>query len=719
MSRGDFQLQPGAGLSPCEGKGLPTRAPKNYSFAELIRAREEQQRRIRDALEEQNRQLRARLASEEGNEGGAAAASSAAAVRRRGPSRSPSKPQTVPVEEFITFVTEMKHLINCAQEADLVALHALQDRVDFQSRDLIQRLTELEAQMIAMQRREEFGYTSGGSPFVPMTRSKARTAEDNPALEYVLRELENVRRTAEEATQRTRQLDEALEGQQLSLREFERELNALETKMVDIESLPYLFRREAMTLEERYAEFTHRVHEEIAQQQEHPSRSCENDNVPMRLLEEQLRAVERAVVELSQRGIATPKDHMNGDIDGLVSGLVERKVQEVKEAIASSLWAKLQELHQAAPDKDGDDPTSSIEGDAPLGSNRQRATTTNLVEDLAERVRRLETTLHTATKRSSTEQPSVEEERLKLPTNQLACAAVLPESAMARGASSSTDAAILDTKEIVERVASVETQMNSLEYRLNYLTTKLEECNTGHKTPPGECEPTTDGGVRCSPVLEGNDVHLDISTKGRHTQEGVTRHLQEELELAAVGLRSKAAPEPCVTQNIAAAAIPNERHFVDKNISMLSTPGQAAQWSCRRKKPVAREEPRTLSFGPFKAPQLVITSESLSKTVTAMHERKKQKEDAVKKIIDALRDVQRRFSQLSERESAAPISGTQRSRRERPACNTYDDTVCVLNSIASQKEAILSKEKQLLNLRNTLWREIAQLEEDERDLLAS
>ncbi|ESL08911.1 hypothetical protein TRSC58_03378 [Trypanosoma rangeli SC58] len=717
MSHGDTPLQSDSAPNCWVDEGPSTQTPKNDSFAHLIRAREEQQKRIRDALEEQNRQLRVRLAFEEANQCGATSASSAAAVCRLS-SRSPSKQPTVPVEEFITFVTEMKHLINYAQEADLVALHALQDRVDFQKRDLTQRIGELEAQMIAMRRREEFGYASGDNPFALMTHSSAGVHEDKPALEYVLHELENVRRTAEEVAQRARKIDETLERQQTSSCLFERDLNALETKMVDFEFLPTLFRQEAMALEERYVEFTHRVQEEMAQKQEQPPLSFEGNAGPIRLLQEQLQAVERAVVELGQRDTVAAKDHVTSDMNDLVCRLVNAKVQEIKETIESSLWEKLQELHKAASNTAGGDPTLSPGEGAPLGSNRMGDTTTSLLEDLAERVQHLETTLHAVTKRHSTEEFSVKEQLVESPTNVLEGAAVILERAIARSETSFIDASILDTRELVERVERIETQVNALEDRLIYFTTKLETRNTEHKTPTGQCVPTTDIGVQCSPIVESDGNHVVISTKSRPPQEGVNHHLQDELELAALGLYTGAVEHLGMPRNVDATTPPNGGQYVDDNISMALPPAYAATLCTRRRKPATREETRTISFGPFKAPHMTITPESLSKTIAAMHERKRHKEDAVKKVIAALRDVQKQFSKLSEREPPAQRNGTRRSGCERTTSSTQEDSDPLLETIVSQKEAIHFKEKQLMILRNKLWREIAQLEEDERELLA-
>ncbi|EKG03371.1 hypothetical protein TCSYLVIO_005583 [Trypanosoma cruzi] len=716
MSHESSPLQVGSVLGPSVEERFSSRSLETYSFADLIRAREEQQRRIREALEEQNRQLRARLGSEEANQGAGDPAITASAARHRS-SQSPAKQHSVPIEEFITFVTEMKDLLNCAQQADLVALHALQDRVDFQNRDLAQRITELEAQMIAMQRRDEFGYATGDSPFAPVPSSVANMVEDKSPLQYVLHELEEVRHAAEEAAKRVREYDEVLDRHRTSFCLLEKDINVLETKMVDLEALPSLFRRESMTMEERYAEFTHRLQEEILVQRERWPRSIEGTNDAIRQLEERLKVVERAVFEMNQRSTVEIVNRGSGDVECVLPSLVGKKLQEPKKATESFPQAKLDEPDCIQSASAADDPTSSAGGGAPLLSKGQDDVTTEFLGDLPKETQCLDAKPHTVTSDLTTDAPSMKD-RIEPLTKEVDCANVMLEGAIARRAYLGIDPSILGNKQMVERVTKVETQLGILEEKLNYFAGKFEVSNTESETHTGESAPKTGRCTSSDAVAEAKSNRLDISTKSHHSQERINRYLKEDLELATVGLRPEAAEQIGTACNIAATASPNGLHFMEGNMLLHSASGQTAVLPVRRRMQVSRKEPENFSFGPFKAPSVPITSGSLSKAVAEIHERKRQKEGAVKEVIAALREVQKRFSELSDRESATQRCSARRSGQKHLTSSTCDDPVSLLEFIATQKEAIYSKEKQLLDLRNTLWREIAQLEEDEREFLS-
>ncbi|EKF31948.1 hypothetical protein MOQ_004209 [Trypanosoma cruzi marinkellei] len=612
----------------------------------------------------------------------------------------------------------MKDLLNCAQQADLVALHALQDRVDFQNRDLAQRIVELEAQMIAMQRRDEFGYATGDSPFAPVPSSVAHVVGDKSPLQYVLHELEEVRHAAEEAAKRVREYDEVLDRHRTSFRLLEKDINVLETKMVDLEALPSLFRRESMTMEERYAEFTHQIQEEISLQREKWPRSFEGNKDAMRQLEERLKVVERAFFEMSQRSTVKIESRESGGVECLLPRLAGEKMREPKEATESSSQAKLDERDCIQSASAADDPTFSAGGGAPLVSKGQEDVTTEFVEDLPKETQRFEATPHTAKSDLTTDAPSMED-RNELSTKEVGGANVMIEGAIAPRANLGIGPAILGNKQMVERVAKVETQLGILEEKLNYFAEKFEVSNTEPETHTGESAPKPGGYTPPAAVAEANNNDLDISIKSHHSQERINRYLKEDLEIAAVGLRTGAAEQIGTACNIAATAGPNGSHFMEGNILLHSAPGQTAVLPVRRRMQVSRNEPEKFSFGPFKAPAVPITSGSLSKAVAEINERKRQKEGAVKEVIAALRDVQKSFSELSDRESATQRCSTRRSGQKHLNSSKCDDPVSLLEFIATQKEAIYSKEKQLLDLRNTLWREIAQLEEDERELLSS
>ncbi|KAH9593092.1 hypothetical protein LSM04_000918 [Trypanosoma melophagium] len=125
----------------------------------------------------------------------------------------------------------------------------------------------------------------------------------------------------------------------------------------------------------------------------------------------------------------------------------------------------------------------------------------------------------------------------------------------------------------------------------------------------------------------------------------------------------------------------------------------------------------TRPFGPYKAPIGLISAESLSKALAETRARKLQKEEAVVKVIESLREVQRRFEDLSAREMIVPSSGRRANKSQKSLSHTSEDFAALLEFIVTQKEPVHAKERTLLDLRNTLWREIAQLEEDERELL--
>ena len=101
-------------------------------FVELIRAREAQQQRIREALEQQNRQLRERLGAKISDES-----------------------STVPAAEFVRFVGEVKDLVSKAHEADVAAFHSLQDRFEKHAARLSERIQDIEARVAASNKELE------------------------------------------------------------------------------------------------------------------------------------------------------------------------------------------------------------------------------------------------------------------------------------------------------------------------------------------------------------------------------------------------------------------------------------------------------------------------------------------------------------------------------------------------------------------------------------
>ena len=85
--------------------------------------------------------------------------------------------------------------------------------------------------------------------------------------------------------------------------------------------------------------------------------------------------------------------------------------------------------------------------------------------------------------------------------------------------------------------------------------------------------------------------------------------------------------------------------------------------------------------------------------LSALLEAKQQKEAAVGKVQAVLREIQAKFQELTAKDPATYSRSSSADAKQIAAL------------IARQKEAVYQKERQLVDQRNKLWREIADLEE--------
>jgi hypothetical protein len=174
---------------------------------------------------------------------------------------------------------------------------------------------------------------------------------------------------------------------------------------------------------------------------------------------------------------------------------------------------------------------------------------------------------------------------------------------------------------------------------------------------------------------------LLVTTSGEATcapQMSVDRHLQMELEVAATEDWTRRAASISTGNSPPATS----RSVVTRNQSPIVF--------SRQSPPVAH---------PFK------TDGSLS--IAALRNQRAQKEAAANKIQSVLKEIQTKFQELTAREPLhRPLGGASQA-----------ETRKVSELIAKQKEAIFEKERQLVQQRNKLWREIADLEAMEENLL--
>jgi hypothetical protein len=551
-------------------------------FATLIQAREDQQRRLRARLEQQNIDLQQRLTESDGK---------------------------VPAKEFITFVTELKDMVNKHHETENSTLRALHEMVCSENGELRAKMELLEARVASSDesrlvlREEQTEQSITLSTMVEalkedferligLTAEHERKIDANPAtsgkldemlseMDERLNRLENV---PEEIRQEMVEIEVQMEQQRLEVTE---ELRLIKEKYPDTE--------------EKLTAVMTKAEENLAILQNHADNAVQTANYQAQHVEELVvtsiaelgnglkSQLERQVEELSMKvegELATLNDR-TGEADLKLDDSLEKMQNMVEEYIAS-----LEDENGAA-----------------------------IKEALAEL--KYQAAQQDAERRK--EYPTAAPERIALMVKQLEGAYTVLEG-VARNAATHT--VTLDHP-YIKRLETVERNL--------------------------------------SKVLEDSDVSLypklcfsvDTQTAHIETLEGGTKKYERALEDEARVAASEAAINDVAT---------------------------AVEYAIEK----SRMRPNYTSSSDYNN-----KSAAVPPTSSAVEAEIRKKQQAVEKIQSVLKDIARKFQELSDKEP----QGAHLTEEDKRA----------IDVISRQKSAIYQKERELLEKRNELLRSLKQL----------
>jgi hypothetical protein len=203
-------------------------------------------------------------------------------------------------------------------------------------------------------------------------------------------------------------------------------------------------------------------------------------------------------------------------------------------------------------------------------------------------------------------------------------------------------------------------------------------------------------------------------------QTTVERHLQKELDVAAAEETARVVPLVvdralalhrqqqqqrirCTTTEEASSSPPVSPNDPISTSTMSSTHGSSAAVARHPAAAAAAAAAQDFDLKPsaeFVSGTTVVGGFGGSSSVATLKDAKLQKEAAVAKVQDVLHHVQAKFQELTSMDpTTSSRSLLSADAKKRAAL------------IAKQKEVIYQKERQLVDQRNRLWREISDLEE--------
>lgn len=721
------------------------------SFADLIRAREAQQRKLRGELEAQNQALRDRLglisntlgsspsAGHFGNGSDWGSPPADDGMRHRDASDGDGTPTLGPVlsasfsniatsqqlMDVINFVADMKDSVRRAQESDTILLRALQDRIEDQERRYEERISVLEARLAGEERTHEI-----------------LREEQQEQVETLTTAFEELKSSMEAAVQdRCSVLESGMSNHQLSLQTFavsaegvEERLAAAEASLVTLQrnqtrdemklhSLTEGVERDRSLMTALKDETIHERKEQLEQIIRSASTQLEFSEKQMARLQEATHAaqedMDRAVGQRMEHAEERLRDHVL-DLMGSSRDTLQAQIEtSMKRMIV--LGEEVAEEAKATR-RNADDALKGLR-------DEYRTEVDATLADVVQRAKQLET-------ERRAEFPVADVDRVNLMIQELEGAAAILEgfaknTVLLQASASGGGGANVSHAAVAKRV-------EALEEAIHTLYTKLEDEIAS--APLRRAMFSVD--VQTGPL--GRDNGPSWSDEDR-VRRSVERHLRSELEVAAADhSATKTRTETALTLLAAASnsrttsAYPNTApHLASPSPPRSATPvgsGSGGTWS-RGASPRAggvsyhsdlqqmplTNAPATVQTHDIHHHRTTSSSQakSHSRLLAEVVAERQKKEQTVDKIQQILREIQSKFHELSVRE---PL---QRSLHTNMVDGGGGSSTFVLtprstthtsDQILKQKEAIFQKERVLVEQRNKLWREIGLLEEQEEQL---
>lgn len=611
------------------------------SFVELIRARELQQMRIRNSLEQQNDQLQQRLKN-----------------------AFDSRETSVNINEFLMFVTEVKELVVRGNEAEVAAFKALNDKVEQQERFFEGRIAELEARLIASDR----------------TRDLVREEQMDQILS-LSNEVETLKEASERLETQVAAHADANDQTVVFSERVAAALQDIEERVVSIESLPTTVTDTLADMEVRLNQVQLDVQEDLRKIRErYPdtedklahvmSKAEENLLLLQRHADSSIMAAEyqqKRIEELIESGIA----NMGRALEGMMTAKYYEHV------------TKLTEDHERTMLKVQTQEDSLME--AVVGLKKQVDDyLSNLDAAHNDSVDRAMSTLHERADAFEAERrqryPTAEPERIALMLEELEGAFSAVEGIVRAHL---TNGINIDHP-YVRRLETLESQMA-------YINGTLGD---------------TEGGPRIVFSTE-TQTAIGASQEGGAFGESTAARLRQQLDSeVAIAKTEQTADVIAKTVDLIVAransrpatprgrvgtptANPTPRDPIMHTQSNLNnTFGGASAYSDAH----ARSRSDSNSFN-----SLPPATQAVDRFTT--NEDIRKKEETVERIQGALKEIAIKFKDISDREAAAERNGSLGDEGARQ----------LVAVISKQKGAIYEKERQLLEMRNNLLREIKEL----------
>lgn len=551
-------------------------------FATLIQAREDQQRRLRAKLEQQNVDLQQRLTESDGK---------------------------VPAKEFLTFVTELKEMVNKHHETENSTLRALHEMVCTENNELRAKMEHLEAKVAS----------SDESRMV----LREEQTEQSITLSTIV---ESMKEDIERLIGLTAEHERKIDSNPATSGKLDEMLSEMEERLNHLENVPGEIRQEMVEIGVQMEEQRLEVSEELRKIKEKYPDTEEKLTAVMTKAEENLAVLQNQadnavhtanyqaqhVEELVESGIA--------ELGNGLRALLDRRADELSVKVGTeleSLNLRTGEADLKLEDTLEDMRTSVEEYIAVLGDENSTAIREALA-DLKQQAAQ-----HDADRRR--EYPTAAPERIALMVKQLEGAYTVLEG-VARNAATHT--VTLDHP-YIKRLEAVERDLSKV----------LEDSETSLYP-------------KLYFSVDTQTVHVDTMERATIRHE---RALEDEARVAA-----------------------SEAAVYDIN--------NAVEYAIER----ARMRPSHTSSSDYNNKGAITPA-----TPSAAETEIRKKQQAVEKIQSVLKDIARKFQELSDKEP----QGTNLSEEDKRA----------IDIISRQKSAIYQKERELLEKRNELLRSLKQL----------
>ncbi|CUG86305.1 Hypothetical protein, putative [Bodo saltans] len=660
-------------------------ASPSMSFADLIRARESQQKKLRGELEAQNQALRDRL----GLISNTLSTSPSGAVFGGGGNGSDwgSPPQhnddpyhqlksreftndgdgtptlgpvmsasfsnvatSQQLMDVINFVADMKDSVRRAQESDTVLLQALRQRVEEQERRYEERLSVLEARLAGEERAHEI-----------------LREEQSEQIETLTSAIDELKTNSEAALhERCTVIENGLSNHQLSLQTFaastegsEERLQSLEASLatlqrnqtrdeIHLHTLSESVERDRSLMSALKDETIHQRKEQLDQIFKSASTQLEYCEKQMSRLQEATHAaqedMERIVGERISQVEETLRDHvfdLMGTSRDTLEAQIEGSIRRMN-ILGEQVTAEAQATRGRA-----DDELRELK-------DLYRAEVNTTLEEVVQRAKQLENDRRA-------EFPVADVDRVNLMIHELEGAAALLE-----GFAKNTVLLAQNDQTAGGRACLLTPRVDALEHIIEVLQEKVDE-----QSMSSAKRAMFSVDVQTGPLSRDNGPSWSDEDKIRRS---VDRHLKSELELAAADHSAmKARTETALTILAAASSSsstslqrPHQtRHDDDVLLSHISpprsvTPGSWSRGASPRVGGVSVGAPLPLPSsgvthiagdGPhYDAVQMHPPSSSHARLLAEVVSERQKKEATVDKIQQILREIQTKFHELSVRE---------------------------------------------------------------------